>query len=85
MNSKPSFVSLEGYLAGRIAIEGLRLAGPDPTRESFLHALTQAGDIDLGGFRLRYGVDDNQGSDRVYLTRIDKRGRFQSVNKMSAP
>ena len=83
--SKPSFVSLEGYLAGRIAIEGLRLAGPAPTRESFLHALTQAGDIDLGGFHLRYGVDDNQGSDRVYLTRIDKRGRFQSVNKMSAP
>ena len=84
-NSKPSFVSLEGYLAGRIAIEGLRLAGPAPTRENFLHALTQAGDIDLGGFHLRYGVDDNQGSDQVYLTRIDKRGRFQSVNKMSAP
>ncbi len=84
-NSKPSFVSLEGYLAGRIAIEGLQLAGPAPTRENFLHALTQAGDIDLGGFHLRYGVDDNQGSDQVYLTRIDKRGRFQSVNKMSAP
>ncbi len=84
-NSKPSFVSLEGYLAGRIAIEGLRLAGPSPTRESFLQALTRAGDIDLGGFHLRYGVDDNQGSDRVYLTRIDARGRFQSVGKMTAP
>jgi ABC-type branched-subunit amino acid transport system substrate-binding protein len=84
-NSTPSFVSLEGYLAGRIAIEGLRLAGPAPTRDSFLRALTQAGNIDLGGFYLRYGVDDNQGSDRVYLTRIDKRGRFQSVKKMSAP
>lgn len=84
-HSKPSFVSLEGYLAGRIAIEGLRLAGPVPTREGFLRALIQAGDIDLGGFHLRYGVDDNQGSDRVYLTRIDNKGRFQAVDKMSPP
>ncbi len=84
-HSNPSFVSLEGYLAGRIAIEGLRLAGPAPTREGFLQALVQAGDIDLGGFRLRYGVDDNQGSDRVYLTRIDDHGQFQAVDKMSPP
>ncbi len=84
-NSKPNFVSLEGYLAGRIAIEGLRLAGPGPTRKGFLQALVQAGDMDLGGFRLRYGVDDNQGSDRVYLTRIDDNGRFQAVDKMSPP
>lgn len=83
--SKPNFVSLEGYLAGRIAIEGLQLAGPTPTRKSFLQALVRAGDIDLGGFRLRYGVDDNQGSDRVYLTRIDNKGRFQAVDKMSPP
>ena len=84
-HSKPSFVSLEGYLAGRIAIEGLQLTGSNPTRESFLQALIQAGDIDLGGFSLRYGVNDNQGSDRVYLTRINKRGQFESVEKMSAP
>ena len=83
-NGEPSFVSLEGYLAGRIAIEGLRLAGPLPTRQSFLLALREAGDIDLGGFHLRYSVNDNQGSDRVYLTRIDDRGHFQSVDKMSA-
>ena len=84
-SSEPNFVSLEGYLAGRIAIEGLRLAGPAPTREGFLQAMIQAGDIDLGGFHLRYGVNDNQGSDQVYLTRIDDEGHFQSVDKMSAP
>ncbi len=84
-SSEPNFVSLEGYLAGRLAIEGLKLAGPAPTRQGFLQALIQAGDIDLGGFRLRYGVNDNQGSDRVYLTRIDDNGRFQSVDKMSIP
>ncbi len=85
-HSTPSFVSLEGYLAGRVAIEGLKLvAGPAPTREDFLEALILAGDIDLGGFHLRYGPRDNQGSDRVYLTRINTQGRFEAVETMEAP
>ncbi len=83
--STPSFVSLEGYLAGRLVVEGLRLAGPNPTRAGFLEALRKAETIDLDGFRLRYGPADNQGSDQVYLTSIDSQGRFRSVQKMVAP
>ena len=40
--TEPDFVSLEGYLAGRLVVEGLRLAGPRPTQRGFLQAL-QAG------------------------------------------
>lgn len=76
----PSFVSLEGYLAGRLAAEGLRLAGPEPTREGFLRSLKTSGEIDLSGFSLTYGMNDNQGSDQVYLTVIDENGDFASVN-----
>ena len=76
----PSFVSLEGYLAGRLAAEGLRLAGPEPTREGFLRSLKTSGEIDLSGFSLSYGMNDNQGSDQVYLTVIDENGDFASVN-----
>jgi len=83
--TEPSFVSLEGYLAGRLAIEGLKLAGENPTRESFLRVLKEAGTIDLDGFQLAYGANDNQGSDQVYLTRLDASGRFQSVQAMSLP
>lgn len=79
----PGFVSLEGYLAGRLAAEGLRLAGPEPSRAGFLKALQQAEVIDLGGFLLRYGPDDNQGSEQVYLTMLDDRGRFRSKARMS--
>ena len=78
----PDFVSLEGYLAGRLVAEGLRLAGPNPTREGFLNALQKAETVNLDGFLLRYGPADNQGSDQVYLTTIDSQGRFQSVQKM---
>lgn len=81
--STPDFVSLEGYLAGRLAVEGLRLAGPRPTQQGFLQALQAAETIDLGGFLLRYGAADNQGSDRVYLTIIDEQGRVQPVSRMA--
>ncbi len=80
--STPGFVSLEGYLAGRLVAEGLRLAGPNPTRTGFLDALRKAETIDLDGFLLRYGPADNQGSDQVYLTIIDSQGRFRSVQRM---
>ena len=83
--SAPGFVSLEGYLAGRLVAEGVRLAGPQPTREGFLKALLEAESIDLGGFLLRYGPADNQGSDRVYLTIIDQRGRVRPVRRMMPP
>ena len=81
--TEPNFVSLEGYLAGRLVVEGLRLGGPRPSREGFLRALRAAETIDLGGFQLRYGDADNQGSDRVYLTVIDGQGRIQPVTRMA--
>ena len=84
-DSEPGFVSLEGYLAGRLVVEGVRLAGPNPTREGFLNALLEAESIDLGGFLLRYGPADNQGSDRVYLTILDQRGRVRPVRRMTRP
>lgn len=80
--SAPGFVSLEGYLAGRLVAEGLRLAGPASTRDGFLKALREAEAIDLGGFLLRYGPTDNQGSDRVYLTTLDDQGRFRPARRM---
>lgn len=84
-NAEPGFVSLEGYLTARVAVEALRRAGPDPTRKGFIAALQKAGAMDLGGFRLLYGEFDNQGSDRVYLTVIDDSGRFRSIRRLERP
>lgn len=84
-SAQPGFVSLEGYLAGRLAVEALRGStepgGPPPDRESFLRWLVDAGPIDLGGFEVEYGVGDNQGSDRVFLTEI-RGGRFVPVTRL---
>lgn len=77
----PGFVSLEGYLTGRLIVEGLERTGSEPTRDGFLQALRDAGPMDLGGFAVEYGNRDNQGSDRVFLTRI-RSGRFQPLERV---
>ena len=81
-DAAPGFVSLEGYLAGHLVAEGLRIAGPAATRLEFLDGLRNAPPIDLGGFELEYGMGDNQGSDRVYLTVIDANGDVVPAQRM---
>ena len=75
----PGFASLEGYLAGRLAITVLERCGAAVERACFLNTLRQADSIDLDGLVLHYGDDDNQGSDAVFLTAIGKDGRYHPV------
>jgi ABC-type branched-subunit amino acid transport system substrate-binding protein len=81
-SAKPGFVTLEGYLVGRMAIEALKKAGGEPTRKAFLDAAF-GGSFDLGGVKLGYGKDDNQGSDEVFLTVIQADGSFKPVTSLS--
>ncbi len=80
--AEPGFVSLEGYLAGRLAIAGLQACGPDLSRDCFLHALKDAGMVDIDGIQLRYGRDDNQGSDAEFLTSIRADGKYEQVDHL---
>ena len=76
------FVSFEGYLAGRLAIAGLEACGPDLSRRCFLESLRDSELVDLDGFELRYGEEDNQGSDQVFLTVIGSDGRYYPIERM---
>ena len=78
----PGFVSLEGYLAGRLAIAGLEGCGRELTRQCFLDSLTTPDVIDLDGFRLGYGEDDNQGSDTVFLTVLGPDGQYYPIQAL---
>ena len=78
----PGFVSLEGYLAGRLAIAGLENCGRDLDRACFLAGLRATTD-ELNGFDLLYeNEDDNQGSDTVFLTVIDADGNYRSIETL---
>ena len=78
----PGFVSLEGYLAGRLAIVGLEKCGQDLSRDCFLNVLRSSETIDLNGLTLQYGPGDNQGSDAVFVTVIGDDGNYHLVNNL---
>ena len=82
-DSEPGFVSLEGYLAGRLAISGLESCGRVVDRKCFTDSLLAMEDTDLEGFRLNYTGGDNQGSDEVFLTVIGPDGRYQPTDVMA--
>lgn len=70
------FSSLEGFLAARVLVEGLRRAGATPTRESLVNALESLRDHDMGGFRVAYSSKNHEGSRFTDLTIIGRDGRF---------
>ncbi len=79
----PGFVSLEGYLAGRMAIEALQQCdAAELDRTCLLDKLVEIGSIDIDGFKLSFGENDNQGSDEVYLTVIGSDGGYHPVHTL---
>jgi ABC-type branched-subunit amino acid transport system substrate-binding protein len=81
-DAKPGFVSLEGYLVGRLVADALGRIDGEPTRENFLDAVMQK-PFDLGGVVLRYGPVNNQGSNRVYFTVLQADGSFKEITRLA--
>ena len=80
--AEPGFVSLEGYLVGRLAIAALDKAGKDVTREALLKTIKDTGTFDIGGLTMTYGPNDNEGLDKVFMTVIQPDGSFKAVDKL---
>jgi branched-chain amino acid transport system substrate-binding protein len=79
----PGFVSLEGYMVGRLVIAALGKIDGDVTRKALLDAVAKTGAFDLGGVALTYGPDNNRGSNQVFLTVIQPDGTFRAVDKLA--
>jgi ABC-type branched-subunit amino acid transport system substrate-binding protein len=70
------YVSLEGFIAAKVLVEGLRRAGSGLTRDGLIKALESMNAYDTGGFVVRFGPNRHTGSDYVDLTIIMKNGKF---------
>jgi branched-chain amino acid transport system substrate-binding protein len=81
-NAKPEFVSLEGYLVGRLAVAALEKVGANPTREGMLKAIKDTGKFDFGGLTMEFGPGQNQGLHQVFMTVIQPDGSFKPVDKL---
>jgi branched-chain amino acid transport system substrate-binding protein len=81
-NAEPGFVSLEGYMAGRLVVAALEKVSGEPSRKALLDTIMN-GSFDLGGVTLKYGADDNQGMDEVFLTVIQPDGTFKPITALN--
>ncbi|MBR1131678.1 ABC transporter substrate-binding protein [Bradyrhizobium iriomotense] len=78
----PDFVSLEGYLSGRLTAAALEKAGPQPTRASLLRAVNEIGRFDISGSIVTVGMRSIDTPPKVFLTVIQKDGTFKAVDRL---
>ncbi|MES2535260.1 MAG: ABC transporter substrate-binding protein [Pseudomonadota bacterium] len=71
-----SYSAMEGFVAAKVLVEGLRRAGPKLTRDGLIKGLESINDLDIGGLTISYNANDHTGSEFVELTIIGKDGRF---------
>ncbi|MBC3870402.1 ABC transporter substrate-binding protein [Undibacterium oligocarboniphilum] len=75
-----NFSSLEGFIAAKVFVEGLRRAGQNLTREKLIAALESINvkNYDAGGFDINFSPSNHNGSRYVDMTIIGKDGRFKN-------
>ena len=78
----PDFVSLEGYICGRLAATALDMAGPNPTRAEMLRVINEVGQFDISGDHLTVGQKMRDTPARVFLTLIQPDGSFKPIDHL---
>ena len=81
LGEAPGSLSLEGYLAGSLLVEGLKRAGPAPDTEKVVAALEGMHDLDLGvGPRLGFSATEHQASHKIWGTLLQPDGTYRNVD-----
>lgn len=71
-----SYTSFEEFVGAKVLVEGLRRAGPNPTREKVIRALETLSPFDAGGFNVNFSAKNRVGSRFVEVTVIGRDGRL---------
>ena len=78
---QPDYVSLEGYIVGRLMIEALKRNGPQLDTERLVATLEGSRAIDIGlGPPVSFGQSEHQGVHKVWGTQLDENGRYQPID-----
>ncbi len=75
-----NFSSLEGFLAAKVFVEGLKRAGRNLTRDKLISALESINpsNYDVGGFDVNFSPSNHNGSKYVDMTMITKDAKFRN-------
>jgi branched-chain amino acid transport system substrate-binding protein len=76
----PDYVSLEGFVAANVLIQGIKRAGPQFDTEKLIDVLENTRNLDLGlGASLSFGRAEHQASHKIWGTAIDEAGKYQPI------
>jgi branched-chain amino acid transport system substrate-binding protein len=76
----PDYVSLEGYVAANVLIQGLKRTGPQLDTEKLIDVLENTRNFDLGlGANLGFGRAEHQASHKICGTALDESGKYQAI------
>lgn len=73
-----SFTSMEGFIAAKSMVEGLKRAGEALTRERLIAALEQGDPVHAGEFKVAFSPNSHSQSKFVDLTVMQKDGSFRN-------
>ncbi|MGL4232801.1 MAG: ABC transporter substrate-binding protein [Casimicrobium sp.] len=72
---EPSYLSLEGYVAGKFLVQALTRAGSNLNRERLTAALAQR-EVNIGGAEFFFSPERRTGTDFVELVMLSADGKF---------
>ena len=76
-DATPNYSSMEGYVAAKVFAEGLKRAGRNPTRDSFITPMESIQNLNLGGFPVNFGARDHVASHFVELSMLTEDGKVR--------
>ncbi|MGH8795490.1 MAG: ABC transporter substrate-binding protein [Caldimonas sp.] len=74
---EPNYTSMEGYIAAKTIVEGLRRGGSNSASENLINGLELLHEFNLGGFFVDFGPQKHTGSKYVDLTILTADGRVR--------
>ena len=74
---EPNYGGIEGFVAARTLIEGLRQAGNNPTPETLITSLENMRELNLGGFFVDFTDRSHAGSKYVDMTILTAEGKVR--------
>ncbi len=73
----PNYSSMEGFVAAKTLVEGLKRAGGNLTSEGLIAGLEAMHDVNLGGFYVDFSPQKHTGSKYVDLTILTEEGKVR--------
>jgi ABC-type branched-subunit amino acid transport system substrate-binding protein len=78
---RPDFLSLQGWVAGQVLLEGLRRAGRNLDTERLVEGLESIKNLDVGvGVPISFGPSEHQASHRVWGLQLEPSGAWAPID-----